>query len=181
MILTRKTKIVGVVVILLALVAVVAFALMASGQTYVRIVDGSSIPDDTTPAPGADINAVEVVKSQKTESVFASAVIATQLRDAANGTANTAKDGASALGSPQDDQDPKYVSLGAGGQIIVKLDAALKSGDQLLVHEIGSESGPRAEYYEVFISRNADGPWTSLGSVAGPHTFVFEGDSPFRD
>ncbi len=176
---TKTALLIGLVVI--AVVALAFFALATQRKTYVRIVDATSATDtkDTTPAPGADINAVEIFKSKTQQSVYASAVVSSNLLDGTAGNQNAAKVVTSILGSPQENQEPKYVALGPGGDIIVQLNVALKSGDMLVIHEIGAESGPRAEQYTVSISKNPNGPWSDFDTVAGPHEFIFEGDFPF--
>lgn len=176
----RRLMIVSAIV--LVIVAAVFYVIFFGQPTYVRIVDASSIPTDTSPAPGADINAIAIIKGSNKKTTYASEVAASHITDGADGTQNTAKDASNILGAESDDQETKYVSLGIGGEIVVKLNATLGNTDQLVVYEIGTESGPKAEYYKVSISHSANGPWTELGTeaVAGPHTFEFGGDSPFR-
>jgi len=168
-----RRKLIITTVIIVGVVALAFFVATLNQPTYVRIVDASSIPTDTSPAPGADINAVSIIKNRDKKTVYASAIAATKLTDGSGGTPNQAKDAASILGSENTDQTPKYVSLGIGGSIIVRVDASIGKGDQLIVYEIGSEGGARAEYYTVSTSKNANGPWKDLGTFAGPHTFTF--------
>jgi hypothetical protein len=167
----RRLLIIGAVV--LAVLGLVVFAFFYSNTTYVRIVDMSSIPNDTSSAPGADINAVGLLKKDSTNSLYATKVVSSDLHDGSAGVANESKDASSIVGSPDDDQAIKYVSLGIGGSIVAQLNAPLRAGDQLTVYEIGIDTGPHAEYYEVFTSKKPNGPWKSLGTAAGPHTFSF--------
>lgn len=173
-----RRRLVIVSIIVLGIVALVVFALVSNNTTYVRIVDQRSLPTDNTSAPGADINAIELIAGKKRSSFFASAVTTSNLTDGASGTTNAAKDASNALGSPEEEQETKYVSLGIGGEMTLQIDSRVRNGDQLIIYEIGAENGPRAEYYEVFVSKKPHGPWKSLGIVAGPHTFTFGDSTP---
>ena len=124
-----RRRLVIVSAVVLAIVGVVLFAMLYSNTTYVRIVDMRSNPDDTSSAPGADINAIKLVHGKKHTTTYASKITVSKLLDGALNSVNTAKDASSILGSEDADQKLKYVSLGIGGEIVVQIQAGASKGD----------------------------------------------------
>lgn len=88
-----------------------------------------------------------------------------------------------ALGEPQDNDTINFVSLGFGGELILRLDGLVVdnngSDDDLYFVEttFGNETpASYPESAEIFISLNPAGPWTSLGTVTLDGGFDFPGD-----
>ncbi len=172
----KKIKILVLIAVGIVIAAIIGTLLyfFTSRATYVRIVDTTEFAtEDSDPFPGVDVNAVEIVKKKSGKLFYADAVVSSMLKDGAEGNENQAADAQSILGDPQQDQDSRSVSLG-GGEIVVKFNTALQSGDELTVYEIGSTFGKRKESFEVHTSTSSNGPWKLVGTGAGPTTITIE-------
>jgi len=170
---THKKMILNSLIVFFLLGLIVILYATFSGSTYIRLVDTADGAVSSASAPGADINAIEIHKLKKGNSIFASEVIQSTVPQEIDGVTNNYADTTSLLSNPDLDATATYTSLG-GGEVIVRLEARLSSGDRVLVHEIGATDGLKAEHFDVYIGTSKDGPWELLGTGAGPTSFTIE-------
>lgn len=88
-----------------------------------------------------------------------------------------------ALGEPQDADNYNFVSLGFGGELILRLDGLVvdNNGSDFDLYFVETTFGNETpasypESAEIFIALNPAGPWTSLGTVTLDGGFDFPGD-----
>ncbi|PIW36388.1 MAG: hypothetical protein COW24_05705 [Candidatus Kerfeldbacteria bacterium CG15_BIG_FIL_POST_REV_8_21_14_020_45_12] len=155
---------------------VLAAAVMAVGLfkqhtvTYVRIVDVGLKGGDTS-SPGADIRAVSITRPTRNRTWFAKSVVSGNIQNGNEGNNNEYKNPSALLGDPDKKTDPQHLSLG-GGEIVVTLPIIAKVSDVIEVDEIGSKTGVHPDKFEVYMSKDAKGPWQLLGESDGPSTFT---------
>ena len=127
---------------------------------FVKLIDVGGFADSQS-TPGADIDAIEVVRNGEVIAT-ASRVLETSLLDGYHG--NLAKDPQQSLGPP--DHRPRTLDFtalgGPGGFIVLELSAGARVGDVLRVYEIGGSSG-REEHVEVCVSHSPVGPFRPVG------------------
>ncbi len=90
---------------------------------------------------------------------------------------------AQALGEPQDNDTINFVSLGFGGELILRLDGLVidNNGSDFDLYFVETTFGNETpasypESAEIFIALNPAGPWTPLGTVTLDGGFDFPGD-----
>lgn len=167
-----------IVAVLVGIIAVAVcvflVATFAGGDTYVRIVDTSSVRALDSSAPGADIDGVSIEKHKNGEVVkawYAHEIISWPYSVSTPDTVSPAfADPLNALGDPAADESPKYISIN-GGELTVRIPKRLRNGYTITVHEVGAENTISGDTYEVFTSKTPDGPWESRGTGSGPKTF----------
>jgi len=140
---------------------------------YVRL-DDESTRTLNTPYPGSDIDAIELLRDGVLVGT-AQAVVEAHILDGAAGNSNAFKDTSHVLGVADFDPAKRVNYLALGGKhayVVVRMSSALEPGDTLKVHEIGASSGGSAEPCTVSIARDKDGPFTAIGSGAGPFEVI---------
>lgn len=161
---------------LLALLITATPAALPDALSYVKIVDRGGFTDSPA-SPGADIDAIEVIRDG-TVVANGAEVVDSQIGKGLNG--NAASDPREALGGPDHPSRTLegFVALGGpGNHIVLRLDRPAQIGDLLRVHEMGSVGG-RAEHTEVCIATSPLGPWIPLGSGWGVFDLIVGEDPP---
>lgn len=164
------------IVISVSIIAVLgcAFAIFLviqeSHDTYIKIVDTASTERDTSPSPGADIRAVSIERTNA-KTIYIKDVVSFTQPDAASASRNEYANTSVVLGEWNNKKNPPHLALSRGGELIVHIASNYAENDIIHVYETGQNEGRTAEYYEVYIAPQADGPWTLLGKKAGEATF----------
>lgn len=172
----RRISIVAIFILIVAAIGYFFVYKQIYASTYILLSDTSD--DKTlvnTPSPGADIDAVEITKNEK--SYFGTAVASSNILDGKEKNVSKYITPSSSLGSPEDDDAlTGYVSLG-GGEIIIEIPVIAKNGDTLTVYEIGSSNNANPDYYDIYTSDSPTGPWTLQQAHASGTTTVTIGES----
>ncbi|MFH1425982.1 MAG: hypothetical protein ABIG66_00955 [Candidatus Kerfeldbacteria bacterium] len=171
---SKKTAMLaGGAIIIVAVLGVLVIASRVRGETYIRIVDAQSTPTDATPSPGADLKAVEVHKTKNDRRYFASAVVSSDIKSGGEENENNFTDPQVLLAKAEENGAMDFVSLG-GGEVVVRINALLQSGDELIIHEVGAANSASADYFDVYTSTSDNGPWILRGTGTGLTTLTIE-------
>jgi hypothetical protein len=161
---------------MLMLLLIVSALAAETGPRFVILHDRSPF-DDSQVAPGADIDALEIVREGVVVG-HAIRVVAASIGEGQHG--NRFPDPAAALGPPDHSAGTGgFVALGAHQHhLVLELSVPLRPGDRLRVHEIGASTGGRAEPVEVCFGDRETGPFTYLGQGSSVFELSFESRPP---